>query len=166
MGQASMRKWMRRAWVALEPVRAKYGHPGPGSVIQFPVRATALRMRREHRRARQRARRERMWAAIGAALTAELPEYLARAIASPWPGRSQGAWSRLSRMDKTYERPLRLVAITQASVQVGTLSPTQTCADLAPAGWVCEEHGASGVVGCYGPWMPATSTTIPEISHG
>lgn len=49
MGEASMRKWMRRAWVALEPVRAKYGHPGPESIIQFPVRRTALRMRREHR---------------------------------------------------------------------------------------------------------------------
>jgi hypothetical protein len=31
-----------------------------------------------------------------------------------------------------------------------------TCADLAPdAGWVCEEHGRSGVAGCKGPWRPA-----------
>lgn len=32
-----------------------------------------------------------------------------------------------------------------------------TCAALAPAGWVCEEHGAKGVAGCQGPWMPAES---------
>lgn len=32
-----------------------------------------------------------------------------------------------------------------------------TCSDLAPDGWVCEEHGAKGVAGCQGPWMPAES---------
>jgi hypothetical protein len=35
--------------------------------------------------------------------------------------------------------------------------PLRTCADLAPDGWACEEHGAKGMAGCQGPWMPAES---------
>jgi hypothetical protein len=35
--------------------------------------------------------------------------------------------------------------------------PLRTCADLAPDEWVCEGHGAEGVAGCQGPWMPAES---------
>ena len=41
----------------------------------------------------------------------------------------------------------------------------ETCADLAPDGWLCEDHGARGVVGCRGPWMPPAAWEPVILTH-
>lgn len=65
----------------------------------------------------------------------------------------------LERIARETERGARADAIQLPECVSSALRRrADTCATLAPGGWVCEEHGRSGAVGCMGPWRPAEAS--------